>query len=218
MKKSRAETAETRRRIVETAARTFTSNGIHATGVAEIMSAAGLTQGGFYRHFASKDQLVAEACAAGMSAIVCSVEAAAQEGNDRFLKHFESYLMEGNRDDFLGACPLVATGSELARADMDTRRAASHGLREIISIMAGHNGTASEALAEGRAIFAFSAMVGAVTLSRIVDDAALADAILDETRRRLNYLLNGSCDVEHTCRAPKSDWDERQAESLQDTQ
>ena len=61
MRKSKTETAETRRRIVDLAAKTFRRNGIAATGVAEIMAAAGLTHGGFYRHFGSKDQLVAEA-------------------------------------------------------------------------------------------------------------------------------------------------------------
>jgi TetR/AcrR family transcriptional regulator, transcriptional repressor for nem operon len=70
VKRSKAEAAETRRRIVETAAREFRRNGIHATGLADLMAGAGLTQGGFYRHFQSKDQLVAEACAAAMNSIV----------------------------------------------------------------------------------------------------------------------------------------------------
>ena len=77
VKRSKAETAETRHRIVETAAREFRSNGIHATGLADVMAAAGLRHGGFYRHFQSKDQLVAEACAAGMNSIVARAEAAA---------------------------------------------------------------------------------------------------------------------------------------------
>ena len=68
MKKSKLETAETRRRIVKAAAAEFRRNGIHATGLCELMAAVGLTHGGFYRHFDSKDQLVTEACAAGMEA------------------------------------------------------------------------------------------------------------------------------------------------------
>src|SRR5258708_8035364 len=70
MKKSKLETADTRRRIVKAAAAEFRRNGIHATGLCELMATAGLTHGGFYRHFDSKDQLVAEACAAGMEAEV----------------------------------------------------------------------------------------------------------------------------------------------------
>ena len=66
MKKSKLEAAETRRRIVKTASAEFRRNGIHATGLSDVMAAAGLTHGGFYRHFDSKDDLVAEACAAAM--------------------------------------------------------------------------------------------------------------------------------------------------------
>ena len=66
MKKSKAETAATRKKIVAVASQAFKSNGIHATGVAEIMAAAGMTHGGFYRHFESKEQLIAAACAASI--------------------------------------------------------------------------------------------------------------------------------------------------------
>ncbi|MHC5544384.1 TetR/AcrR family transcriptional regulator, partial [Singulisphaera rosea] len=72
MKKSREETAETRRRILEVAAQEFRRKGILGTGLAEIMAAAGLSHGGFYRHFASKDQLVAEAFAADMEQFIGS--------------------------------------------------------------------------------------------------------------------------------------------------
>jgi len=74
-KKSKTETAQTRKRIIDVAAKAFKSNGIEATGVAEIMSAAGLTHGGFYRHFESKEQLIAEACASGMELLVAAAEA-----------------------------------------------------------------------------------------------------------------------------------------------
>ncbi|MEM5461649.1 TetR/AcrR family transcriptional regulator [Paraburkholderia phytofirmans] len=188
MKKSKVETAETRRRIVEVATRAFRANGIHATGVAEIMSAAGMTHGGFYRHFASKDQLVAEACAAGMEAVVESAEAAAEGGEEAFLKHIQTFLSDETPDDCLAGCPLVAMGSELARADMETRRAASQGFRELIDIIASqasHNDTASTT---GDAMFTLSAIIGAVTMSRIVDDPDFSDLILDETRKRLTAL------------------------------
>ncbi|AUT65024.1 TetR/AcrR family transcriptional regulator [Paraburkholderia terrae] len=188
MKKSRVETAETRRKIVEVATRAFRTNGIHATGVAEIMSAAGMTHGGFYRHFASKDQLVAEACAAGMEAIVESAEAAAEGGEEAFLKHIQTFLSDETRDDCLAGCPLVAMGSELARADLETRRAASQGFRELIDVIARQGGASDTASATGDAMFTLSAIIGAVTMSRIVDDPELSDLILDETRKRLTAL------------------------------
>ncbi len=77
MKKSKLQAAETRRRIVKAAAAEFRRNGICSTGLCELMAAAGLTHGRFCGHFSSKDQLVAEACGAGMNSIVEMVEAAA---------------------------------------------------------------------------------------------------------------------------------------------
>ncbi|MFS8974506.1 TetR/AcrR family transcriptional regulator [Cupriavidus necator] len=185
MKKSKAETAETRRRIVEIAVREFRRNGIHATGVSEIMAAAGLTHGGFYRHFSSKDQLVAEACAASMESLVEKAEAAAEGGTEAFLNHIRDFLSAEYRDDRLGGCPLVALGSELARADEDTRRAASNGFRGLIDVTSDYFDSEE---AKGDAIFTLSAMIGAVTMSRIIDDQSLSDQILEEAKKRLARL------------------------------
>ena len=183
------ETAETRRRIVETAAREFRRNGIHATGLADVMAAAGLTHGGFYRHFHSKDQLVAEACAAGMESIVAKVGAAARqnEGSGGLEEITESYLAINHRDDRSGGCPLAGLGSELARADDETRAAVSAEFLRLVEVLAKQARRRKPELGKSDALFALSAMVGAVTLSRIVMDPDLADAILSETKRHLAH-------------------------------
>jgi TetR/AcrR family transcriptional repressor of nem operon len=192
MKKSRVETAETRRRILEVAAREFRRNGILGTGLAEIMLAAGLSHGGFYRHFASKDQLVAEAFAADMDTFVGSAKAAAEQGEDALLKHFENYLSRERRDDCLGACPLSALGSELSRAEEETRRAASRCIRRLIDAltMPGHSRNLASARAD--AIVTLSSLIGAATLSRIIDDRELSDTILSETKKRLASIRSKS--------------------------
>ena len=94
MKKSKLEAAETRRRIVKTAAAEFRRHGIHDTGLSGVMSAAGLTHGGFYRHFDSKDELVAEACAAAMEPAAENTVASACYGaaNDSLEAIVTSYL------------------------------------------------------------------------------------------------------------------------------
>jgi TetR/AcrR family transcriptional repressor of nem operon len=184
MRKSKAETAETRKRIVEIAAEAFKSNGIQATGVAEIMATAGLTHGGFYRHFASKENLVAEACAVSMCALVDSAEAATEGGPLDVTKHIENFLSADHRDNALGGCPLVALGSELVRADAQTRRAASHGFVQLIDIVAQWTGIKDPSAAKAEAVFTLSSMVGAVTMSRIVDDPELSDQILEVARKR----------------------------------
>src|SRR6266478_4891940 len=93
MRKSREEAAQTRRRIVTAAAAEFRKNGIVATGLNDLMKAAGLTHGGFYKHFASKDQLVAEACAEAVEMIVEFVRNAASKGPAA-----ASYLSTRHRD------------------------------------------------------------------------------------------------------------------------
>jgi TetR/AcrR family transcriptional repressor of nem operon len=187
VKRSKAETAETRRRIIETAAREFRHNGIHATGLADVMAAAGLTHGGFYRHFQSKDQLVAEACAAGMDSIVARAEAAAcQSGSNGGLNEIvESYLSVNHRDDRAGGCPLAGLGSELARADNETRETVSEGILRFFEVLAKRAGRRKPELAKSDALFVLSALVGAVTLSRMTTNTDLSNAILSETKRHL---------------------------------
>jgi TetR/AcrR family transcriptional regulator, transcriptional repressor for nem operon len=183
VKKSKAETAKTRQRIVEVAAEEFRRNGIHETGVAEIMAAAGRTQGGFYRHFESKDQLVAEACSASMDQLVAAAKSAIESGNMAFLKHMDRFLSASHCEDWSGGCPIVFMGSELARADVNVREVVSEGFRELIDVMAG-SGSGSRA-ARAEAILILSAMIGAVTIARILNDPKLSALVLKETKTHL---------------------------------
>lgn len=187
MKKSKIETAETRKRIVDAAFQKFGACGIHETGLADVMAEAGLTHGGFYRHFGSKDQLVAEACAAGLNALIASSEEATQRaGTDEAFKAIvENYLTPEHRDNLARGCPLAGLGSELARAEDRTRVAAAEGFARLVDEIASHLPDRSPEAAKSEAIYALSAMVGALTMSRLVQDSGLSDAILSETRKRL---------------------------------
>ena len=187
MRKSKADTAETRQRIIKAAAAEFRRNGIHATGIAEVMAAAGLTQGGFYRHFASKDQLVAEACAEAMSVAVSSTQGVPADaiGKTALQAIVANFLSIEHRDSPLQCCPLVGLGIELARADGDTRTAASDGFVDLVDLIASKFRGVAPVAARKRALFMLSAMVGAVTMSRVVEDAALSAAILEATKEQL---------------------------------
>src|SRR5882757_7486907 len=103
MKKSKKEAAETRQRIVKTAAAEFRRNGIDGTALADLMAAAGLTHGGFYRHFASKDQLVAEACVAGMETVVEDMQTTTSNlsGKNELKAITDNYLSADHRDNRL---------------------------------------------------------------------------------------------------------------------
>jgi TetR/AcrR family transcriptional repressor of nem operon len=180
MRKSRQEAAQTRKRIVTAAAGEFRKNGIVATGLADLMTAAGLTHGGFYKHFGSKDQLVAEACAEAVETNLEMLATASEKGGAA-----AAYLSTDHRDNPASGCPLSAIGSELARSDEKTRAAATAGFLKLVEIMAGQFGKIPPAVARRRALVAVATMIGALTMSRIVTDSKLSAAILKEAERSL---------------------------------
>jgi TetR/AcrR family transcriptional repressor of nem operon len=190
MRKSRAEAAQTRNRIVEVAAEAFTTQGIHATGLADVMAAAGLSHGGFYRHFESKDQLVAEACEAALTGIIGTLEGAADgcEGEAGFNAIVDAYLSTAHRDAPANGCPLAGMGSELARADDTTRTAASRGFDELVAMLAKRIGSAQDEADRSRAVFALAAMIGALTMSRIIADPNASASLLEDVRRNIETV------------------------------
>jgi TetR/AcrR family transcriptional regulator, transcriptional repressor for nem operon len=178
VRKSREEAAQTRKRIVTAAAGGFRKHGIAASGLNDLMKAAGLTHGGFYKHFGSKDQLVAEACAEAVEALIESVSAAGTGAA-------EMYLSTRHRDNSADGCPLAAIGSELGRSDEKTRAVATEGFLKLVDIMAGQLGNAKPADARRKALVAVSTMIGALTMSRMVTDPDLSEEILEEARKSL---------------------------------
>jgi TetR/AcrR family transcriptional repressor of nem operon len=182
MRKSREEAAQTRKRIVTAAAREFRKNGIVATGLNDLMKAAGLTHGGFYKHFESKDQLVTEACAEAVEKIIEFLTNAAAGGTPAA----EAYLSTSHRDNPSAGCPLSAIGSELGRNDEKTRAVATEGFLKLVDIMAGQFGKAKRADARRKALVAVSTMIGALTMSRMVTDPELSAEILREAKKSLS--------------------------------
>jgi TetR/AcrR family transcriptional repressor of nem operon len=190
MRKSKVETAETRRRIVEVAAQQFRSKGIQGTGLNDVMAEAGLTHGGFYRHFESKNQLVAEACELGFAGVVDSFNALASQadGKAAFASMVDSYVSSAHRDNAAGGCPLAGMGSELARADEVTRETATEGFKKIVDVLAKGMKSKRSADDTSDAMFALAAMVGAITLSRVVSDTGASDAVLQTVKDHLDRL------------------------------
>ena len=179
MRKSREEAAETRKRIVRAAARKFREQGIVATGLNDLMKAAGLTHGGFYKHFESKDQLVAEACA---DAVDASIAGMGMEAQPTINAAVAAYLSTRHRDDPASGCPLAAIGSELSRTDKKTREAATEGFKRLVAVLAGKSKTQN---ARRRALVAVATMIGAVTMSRVVTDPGLSAEILSAAEESL---------------------------------
>ena len=183
MKRSKFEAAETRRRIVKAAAAEFRRNGINNTGLNDVMAAAGLTHGGFYRHFDSKDELVAEACAAAIDSAEATNQCPAL-GKDGLEAILADYLSTDHRDNPSEGCVLAGLGSELARSDDKTRAAATAGFLKLVDAFAQQYRMKPQA-AKARALVTASAIIGAITMSRIVTDPKLSAAILRQTKKHL---------------------------------
>src|SRR5258708_19829136 len=137
MKRSKQEAAETRKRIVETAATEFRRNGIDGTGLADLMGAAGLTHGGFYRHFDSKDHLVAESCAAAVDSVVESLTSAlSKKGKRTGLEAVAgSYLAKNHPDNSSNGCPFAALATEPVPIDDSIRASSTKGFLTLVDIL-----------------------------------------------------------------------------------
>jgi TetR/AcrR family transcriptional regulator, transcriptional repressor for nem operon len=189
MKKSKAATAATRRRIVEIAACAFKSQGIEATGVAAIMAASGLTHGAFYRHFSSKEELVAEAVAMSLEQLVLQSGQAVDAGPRAALNRALEYLSPLNRDDAEHSCTFATTASELARAGEKTRHIASEAFKRALEGLAPFLSVPGNGDRTAAAISVLTNMIGALTMARLVDDPVLSDRILAVTRERLTQSI-----------------------------
>jgi TetR/AcrR family transcriptional repressor of nem operon len=197
MKKSKIDTADTRRRILSTASRLFLQNGLAETGIANIMSAAGLTQGGFYRHFDSKDQLIAEANIAANDQMFdyYAVAVAGKQPREALDLVVHLYLNQslGEAPDWL--CPLPNLGSELRHSDPKVRSIAMDGYQRLVSFFTTLTtaiGVAEPALIADAIV---ATMVGAVMLSKLAIVPATAHSILDNTKLAVNALLQPATDA-----------------------
>lgn len=179
MRKSREEAARTRERIIAAAAEEFREHGVVATGLADLMKAAGLTHGGFYKHFASKDELVREVTAATIDQSPLIRQAGAKRpGRKGLVDAVATYLSPEHRDNPGQGCVLAALGPELARADARTRAEATDGFLKLVDVLAQHAEGMRPDEAKKRAIAAAATMIGAITMARMVKDPELSNTIL----------------------------------------
>ena len=132
MRKSRQESTETRQHIVEAASAEFRAKGIDGTSLADLMAAAGLTHGGFYKHFASKEQVVEESLALAADSMVESWKRtfAASSEKHGLDTAIAEYLSKEHRDDLAAGCPFAALGSEVAHGSDACPRGNNIGLSE----------------------------------------------------------------------------------------
>jgi TetR/AcrR family transcriptional regulator, transcriptional repressor for nem operon len=196
MRVSREKAAEHRDRIIDAAGALFRAKGFGGIGVADIMKAADLTHGGFYGHFASKDDLVAQASQRTMARAAANwtklVEAAPDSPYAALLAH---YLSPKHRDDPGKGCAFAALGNDAARSGKIVRNAFAEGLAPLIDILAQSIPAKStpgksipdksKAARRRKAVAAMATLVGALTLARAVEGTALSDEMLEAAHREL---------------------------------
>lgn len=174
-------------RILEAAARAIRRSGYAGTGVADIMKEAGLTHGGFYAHFESREAMLAAAAdRAGAQSVATLERFVAQVPPQNALRALvTAYLSKGHVESAEVGCPAAALGSEMPRQAPEVRRAATRRIKEMIDLVSRHSPGWGEPGAHERALVATATMVGALVLARAVDDPKLSASILDAARGNL---------------------------------
>ena len=176
---SEADKQRSHHRILEAAARLFRENGIETTSVADVMKAAGMTHGGFYRHFNAKEDLVAAAFRHAVDTVVSGIEQAASPDarvRERDV-YVETYLSPSHVANRGRGCPLAAMAAELGRTGGGPRHEGAVATARMAGLLAEPNGDSS---AQGRALMAV--MMGAVTLARLAETDEDATQALDAGR------------------------------------
>ncbi len=179
MKVSREKAAENHEQIVAAAGTLFREKGFSGVGVADIMQAADLTHGGFYRHFKSKDDLAAHACNAVMARSAATWNRVVDSAPDRPLAALvDHYLSAPQRDEAGRGCAFAALGADAARQGAPGCAAFAAGLRPLIDILTRLVPNGSKTARRRKAISAMSQLVGAMVLARAVGDKEFSDEIL----------------------------------------
>jgi TetR/AcrR family transcriptional regulator, transcriptional repressor for nem operon len=187
MRYSKDHKQATRRRILEAAGRRFKQDGIDGAGVATVMSDAGLTNGAFYAHFSSKEDLVANVLAEQLRAQRHSFDAQPSDrsGLEAFVR---SYLSPEHRDQFADGCPSAALLDEIARRPTDTRDVFTEEVMGVVDDIASRLDPVDVEARRADALTVFGLMVGTLQLARTLTDRELSDQLLDrsvETALRL---------------------------------
>jgi AcrR family transcriptional regulator len=175
---------QTHDRILKTASRAIRRKGYGGIGVADIMKEAGLTHGGFYAHFASKTDLLAEvADRTGADSLgrLGRIADRAPEG-EALAAIVDAYLSDQHVESPETGCPVAALGSELARQEPPVRRAATRRMKEVIDLLGRQLPGWAAGEDRGQALAAYCTLVGALTIARAVDDQALSRAVRDAAR------------------------------------
>ncbi|MFG3023904.1 TetR/AcrR family transcriptional regulator [Streptomyces sp. NPDC048254] len=180
---SQAEKAATRARVLQLASRKVRTEGVTRPGVAELMKEAGLTHGGFYKHFASRDDLIAQAAAVALAEGTAKMQRSARKNEqDPRAGLIDAYLARHHRDTPDTGCALVSLGASAGRGDQGFKEAYEKQVRTYLELIEGLDDSED---ARAEAMLTLSALVGAMLMSRAVTDQNFSDELLETVAERL---------------------------------
>ncbi|OWP70334.1 TetR/AcrR family transcriptional regulator [Pseudomonas sp. K2I15] len=187
---SRKQAELNREIIVEAATRLFRERGIHGISVSDVMAAAGLTHGGLYGHFESREALATEACNRAFEQSSLRWQARVEQSPDPETARralIDPYLTAANRDNPGDSCPVAAFAGEMCHegADSALQQTFIHGLEESMGILGATQGTGTPEGDRQAAMAQYAMMVGAITLARATKGSGLSDEFLDAARNLL---------------------------------
>ena len=192
MRVSRAQAEENHQAVINAASKLFREHGFDGIGLKDLMKGAGLTQGGFYKQFASKEDLIAQASGRSM-------EMAMQRWSDAAAKKPEApleaviafYLSPQHLGEKAEGCPIVALGADAARQGPEVKTKFEAGVKDHLRMLTELTGTAGDGQPSDKAMVLLSLMVGALTLSRAVNDQALAQNLLEAVTAQVHEITSG---------------------------
>jgi TetR/AcrR family transcriptional regulator, transcriptional repressor for nem operon len=191
MRVSRVQAEENRRKVIDVASRLFREHGFEGIGLKDLMEAAGLTHGAFYKQFASKDDLAAQASRRALeSASGRWSAAAAANPQDPLGAVIALFLSMGHRAERMDGCPVVALGAEAARQGAEVKASFEAGIREYLEMLGRLLGETDGEEPSGKAMAILSTMVGAMVLSRAVNDERLSKQFLQAAADAVRMKLS----------------------------
>jgi TetR/AcrR family transcriptional regulator, transcriptional repressor for nem operon len=188
---TRIQAAENRQTVIDVASRLFRQHGFDGIGLKDLMESAGLTQGAFYKQFASKEDLEVEASKRAMeSASHRWSDAVAGNPGDPLGSLADFYLSEWHRGEKSEGCPIAALGSDAARQGPNVKASFEAGIKAYLETLGRLVGEIDGEEPKGKAMAILSTMVGALTLSRAVNDSELAKAFLDAGAQQIRESVS----------------------------
>jgi TetR/AcrR family transcriptional regulator, transcriptional repressor for nem operon len=189
MRVSRIQAEENRQTVIDVASRLFREHGFDGIGLKDLMKGAGLTQGAFYKQFASKEDLAVQASRRALESATRRWSAASEANpQDPLGAVIAFYLSMGHRKERMDGCPIVALGSDAARQGTDVKASFEAGIKTHLEMLARMIAETDGGEPNEKAMAILSTMVGAVMLSRVVNDPDLAQALLDQAAEQVRKV------------------------------